>query len=90
MAAATDKFYSFGTSLDSPARNAFAITPHDTNELSFVTRGIYIGGAGNLKVTTAGGDTVTFTGVLAGTIIPIQAKLVFSTLTTATSLVGLH
>lgn len=73
-----------------PASNAFAITPHDTNELTYVTRGIWIGGAGNVKVTTVNGDTVTFTGALAGTIIPVRAKIVFSTGTTATSMIGIY
>lgn len=88
--AATDNYTDRSGGLDSPARNAFAVSPHDTNELTNVTRGLYIGIAGNLKVTTVGGDTVTFIGVLAGTIIPIRAKIIWSTGTTATSMLGLY
>ncbi len=40
---------------------------------------LYVGAAGDLKVTTAGGDDVTFTGILAGSFIPIQVLKVFST-----------
>jgi hypothetical protein len=43
-----------------------AITPSDVTVLSGI-RGIYVGGAGNLVVQNAAGQTVTFTGVPAGT-----------------------
>jgi len=33
---------------------------------------LYIGGAGNVRVTTIGQDLVTFSGVTAGTILPVQ------------------
>lgn len=75
--------------LHSPADHAAAVTPHDTNELSTYCRALYVGGAGNVKLTTVGGDTVTFVGVPAGTTLAVRAKVVFSTLTTATSLVAL-
>lgn len=89
--AAADGFSSFRSSLESPAADAVAVSPHDTNELSRVTRALYVGGAGNLVVTMAGtgGGDVTFTGVPAGTILPIRVKKVLSTNTTATSIVAL-
>jgi len=85
-----DTFDKQATGLDSPASNAFAITPHDTNELTTVTRGIYIGAAGDIALTTVGGDSVTFVGLLAGSILPVRANIVKSTATTATSLIGLY
>jgi hypothetical protein len=69
------------------AADAFAITPSDT--APNVTRGVYVGGAGNVTVVTLAGSTVTFTAVPVGTVVPIQTKLVKATLTTATLLVGL-
>jgi hypothetical protein len=33
---------------------------------------LYIGGAGNVSITTIGGDTILFSGVPAGTILPVQ------------------
>lgn len=75
---------------ESPAVNAFAITPADGADLATVTRGIYAGGAGDLKVVTLGGDTVTFVGLAAGVIHPIRAARVFATGTTATSIVGVY
>lgn len=49
---------------------------------------LYVGGAGNLTVLTAGGNTVTLVGVAAGTFIPIQVVRVFTS-TTATSILAL-
>lgn len=76
--------------LDSPAYNAFAISPSDSSNLSQQTRGIYVGGDGNLKVTTAGGDTVTFQNAVAGTVLPVRAIKVFNSGSSATGLIGLY
>lgn len=84
-----DRFGDTGSVLDAPATDAFAITPHDSTNFNENCRAIYIGGAGNIVVVTKQGNAVTFTGVLAGTILPIRAMRVNSTNTTATSLVGL-
>ncbi len=86
----TDNFDSHLPGLASPASGAAAITPHDTNELTIYTRGIYVGGAGDIALTTVGGDAVTFSGALAGTVLPIRAKIVKSTNTTATNLLALY
>ena len=87
--AATNDYSAFASCLDSPARNGFAITPHDSNELTHVTRGIYVGGTGNMVVLTMNDESVTLVGLPAGSLIPIRAKRVDSTSTTATSMVGL-
>ena len=44
---------------------------------------LYVGTAGNIRVLTIGGDTVTFTAVPAGTFIPVSVKRVYSTGTVA-------
>lgn len=73
-----------------PADNAEAVTPHATNELTYATRAVYVGGAGNLVVAMwGGGADVTFTGVLAGSVLPIRVKAVRAT-STATSIVALY
>ena len=86
----SDKFSNYHAGLESPAERAFAITGNDSTDLTVTPRAIYVGGAGNVKVTTIGGDTVTFSGALAGTIIPVRVTRVFSTDTTATNLLGLY
>lgn len=65
--------------------DAAAVTPNDSTNLSQPSV-IYVGAPGNVKVTTAQGTAVTFTGVLGGTVIPVQVIRVWSTGTTATSL----
>ena len=75
---------------EGPIVGGFEITKHDTNELAYVTRGIYVGVTGNLKVTLVDGSVVTFIGLAAGVIHPIRAKIVWSAVTTATSIVGLY
>ena len=86
----SDKFSNYHSGLESPAERAFAITGNDSTDLTIFPRAIYVGGAGNVKVITLGGDTVTFSGALAGTIIPVRVTRVFSTGTTATNLLGLY
>ena len=77
------------------AGRAAAVTPSDTVNIPSVTGGVnngcvlYVGGTGTLKVTTIGGDDVTFTGVPAGTFIPVHVVRVWSTGTSATSIVAL-
>ncbi len=71
-----------------PVFDAFAVTASDSTDLAQVTRGIYVGGGGHLKVTLAGGSTVTFSNLSAG-IWPFEVVRVFATGTTATNLIGL-
>lgn len=47
---------------------------------------LYIGGAGNISVSTIGDDAIVFEGVLAGTYLPVQIYKVNATGTTATLL----
>lgn len=74
--------------LIAPRRN-FAITKHDTNPLPEVTRCIYVGAAGDLKVRGVEDSAdVTFKAVPVGTTIVGQFTHVRSTGTTAADLVG--
>jgi hypothetical protein len=50
---------------------------------------LYVGGAGNLNVMTAAGDTVLFTGLSAGSFVPVQVVKILSTNTTATLVLAL-
>jgi hypothetical protein len=84
-----DNFRSNTVEVQSPAVDGFAITPHDTNPLTHVTRAIYVGGGGHLNVVMLGGTTVLFSNVPAGSLLPIRVRQVLATGTTATLLDGL-
>ena len=49
---------------------------------------LYIGGAGDLKVDTIAGSTVTFKAVPVG-FFPVQVKKIYSTGTVATDIIAL-
>lgn len=68
---------------------AEAITKSDTVDLTSPSV-VYVGGDGNVKVTTANDDVVTFTGLVAGSTIPVRVKRVWSTDTTATNMVRIY
>lgn len=73
-----------------PARGAVTITKHDTNAQPVGLRGLYIGGTGDvaLRAVDSSAD-VTFTACPVGLIIPVKAKYIRSTGTTATLIIGL-
>jgi hypothetical protein len=48
---------------------------------------VWIGVAGNVKVTTAQGSDVVFTSVPGGTVLPVQVLRVWATGTVATNIV---
>jgi allophanate hydrolase subunit 2 len=73
-----------------PAESAFAITPSDTVDLAHVTRGIYVGVTGDVKVDMVGGSTVTFVNLAGGVIHPLCVKRVYATGTTATNILGVY
>lgn len=75
---------------DAPASNAFAVTPADDANLTHAARALFVGGAGAVKVDTLGGDTVTFTGVVAGSILPVRVLKVYATGTDATNIVAVY
>ena len=54
-----------------------------------VCRAIYVGVTGDVKVTMAQGNEVTFQGVVGGTVLPIQVNQVHATGTNATGIVAL-
>ena len=64
---------------------ALAVTPSDVT--TFGASAIYIGGAGNVTVVTGAGQQVTFTGALAGTMLPVQCTKVLASGLTASNIV---
>lgn len=80
----------YGGSATQPAIRYFAITPHDSTDFTQgYVRGIYVGVTGDVVAVNQDGAAITFKNAQQGSILPIEAKRVNSTNTTATNLVGL-
>lgn len=73
------------------ARRAAAVTPNDSTDIpqGIPSIGVYIGGAGTMSADI-GGVTVAFSGLLAGTVLPIAPSRIRATGTTATGIVALY
>lgn len=83
-----DVFVSNSSGLDSPLAYLAAVTPADGSDLATSARALWVGGAGDIKVTTVGGSTVTIVGVTAGSILPVRVARVWATGTTATNILA--
>ena len=57
--------------------------------LATAARGFYVGGTGNVVITTPGGNTVTFYAVPAGAVIPVTFTQILQSGTTATNIVAM-
>ena len=70
------------------ATSGGAVTPSDSTVLSF--KALWVGGAGDVSIDfTEGGTAVVFTGVPAGTMLPISGTRV-NAATTATSITWIN
>ena len=77
---------------------AKAITPHATNPLTDYNgrnadQYVYVGVAGDVAVVPSGNtdaQPVTFTGLTAGSFVPVKCRKVLVAGTTATSLIGIY
>jgi hypothetical protein len=86
---AIDEFASHAAGATASADRVFAITPHDTNELTYVTRAIRTETGGVVRlVPRAGGDPVDCN-FADGETRPIRARKVLATGTTATGIEGM-
>ena len=75
----------------SSAMGAKSVTPNDSSDLpDGRCKALYIGSAGNVKVTTAGKDTVTWMSVPDAGYVLCQIVRVWDTDTTATNILALY
>ena len=86
----TENFQGRADQLSAPARCGFAIAPSDATDLTAETRAIYVGTGGDLTLVLASGDQVTLTGIGGGMLLPVRARRVKATGTSAAQLVGLY
>ena len=77
--------------LPNPARSAVLVDISAADDaLDPNSRGIYVGGTGDLKVDMADTGTVVFSAVPAGSLLPIQVANVWKVGTTATLILALY
>lgn len=85
----SDQFSKLSDSPTAPARRAQAIVPHDAIALDPVPKAIAIGGAGDIVLRAMDSTADVTIAVQAGQLLPIRARFVRATGTTATGLVSL-
>lgn len=74
-----------------PSRSARVVTPNNGADLDRITKGLYVGGAGDVEVILVeDAAQLVFTGVPAGTILPLQVRRVRAANTTATNIIALY
>ena len=72
-------------SLIAPARRYATLTPSDTVDFANgICRAIYVGGGGDVAAVREDGTVVVFSNVQSGAMLPIMARRVNATATTAT------
>lgn len=76
------------SSLTSPFNFCDPVIPDDDNDLSYVSRSLFIGVSGDVRVTTVGGTIVTFRNHPSG-YMPGRIARVHQTGTSATDIVAL-
>ena len=73
-----------------PAVNFAALTKSDATVYSPPYRALFVGGDGNVALVAADGSAATFTGLIAGALLPVEFVKLMSTGTTATAIIGLR
>ena len=83
-----DSFRKHTRSLTSPPEHGATVVPGDA-DLGHVTRALYVGGGGDVRVRLQDGTELTLANMPTGTLIPIRVTRVLATGTSATQIVGL-
>lgn len=78
-----------------PGASVVTVTQSDTADIAKLNgeypRALWVGGAGNVKLTTPDGVDAVFEGVAAGTLLPVQTRRVWDNGTTVTAaIVGIY
>ncbi len=85
----SDSFRYHNDKVSDPARRAYTITPSDSADIVPLPKVLLIGIAGNIVLQAADSDADVTIAASAGQIIPIRARYVRNTGTTAGQIIGL-
>ena len=82
-----DEFKNRAPGLESPLENGAEVAPDDASDLDNITRALWVGVSGDIKVTLKGGSTVTLANAFG--LLPLRVTRVWDTDTAATNIVAL-
>ena len=87
----SDPFAGYSDSVFAPATRAVAVTPHATNPLADIPKGIFVGTGGNITMrgVNDAADTV-WKNVPSGTVLPFRAQFIRAAGTTAADMLALY
>ncbi|MBX9796006.1 hypothetical protein [Sphingomonas sp.] len=87
----TDAFAGRADHVAAPATRAVPVVPSDTAALAEIPKALYVGAGGNL-VLRGSGDTADseWRGVPSGSIIPLRARHIRASGTTASAILALY
>lgn len=82
--------FPYPPSLTSPITRGAAVTPDNDNDLATPSRALWVGTGGNISLILADDSAaITLTNIPDGTLLPVRAKRIRSTSTTASGIVAL-
>ena len=85
-----DKFGGYADAVGAPSRHVTPLTPSDSADLIDTPKGIYVGTGGDVKLIAvdapAAAPGVTFKNVPSGALLPVRARRVMATGTTASDM----
>lgn len=84
-----DEFATYADTPMGPAREAYAVAPHATNELNPLPKALIIGTAGDIVLRAVDSNADVTIPVVAGQMLAIRAKHVRAAGTTAGNIVAL-
>lgn len=84
-----DDYTGHAAGINDPSPLGVAVTPDDDADLAFRTRGLWVGGTGDVAVQWPDGSDSIFVAVPAGTLLAIRVDRVLATGTDATNIVAL-
>lgn len=85
-----DLFERHTPGLESPVSGGAEVTPSDDDDLATVSRYLWVGTGGDVKVTLKDGATITITNIPDGQMLPVRVRRVWATNTTATGILALY
>lgn len=89
MPSTADLYQSHAPTADAPARQAAAVTPNDSVDLSPYAKALFLGGGGDVVLIPAGGETAVTLKAHGPGYVAVQARRVLATGTTAQHIVAL-